>query len=345
MRILTIVTLLLLHLGSTETRAQTSWRKIKEELVFNQPPFAQCHASTVAESASGEIMMACFGGTREGNKDVGIWMSKLKGDKWEKPEIMAEGIINDTLRYPCWNPVLFKENSGKLFLFYKVGPTTRKWWGEYRTSTDNGQSWSKSIKLPDGILGPIKNKPVQLKDGTILSPVSTQYNDVWKVHLEKSVDKGKSWEIIPIDPKTSYEVIQPSVLIYPKNKLQVLCRSKQDSIIRAWSYDNGKTWGRFQATNLPNPNSGTDAVTLKDGTQLLVYNPTKHGKKWYNGREKLNVAISKDGENWTDVMVLENGKEKEDYSYPAVIQTKDGKVHITYTYNRKNIKYVVLETK
>jgi alpha-L-fucosidase len=237
---------------------------------------------------------------------------------------------------------LFKAKEGKVFLFYKVGPSPREWWGMVRTSANNGKTWSTAKRLPEGILGPIKNKPVQLADGTILSPSSTETRESWKVHVEKSTDQGETWHIIPVDPKTEFNVIQPSILVYSGDKLQMLCRSKEDRIIQAYSNDNGNTWGALSKTNLPNPSSGIDAVTLKNGWQLLVYNPTTKGKEWFNGRAKLNVAVSKNGTEWTDVAVLENGT-KEEYSYPAVIQTKDGKVHITYTYDRKNIKYVVIE--
>ncbi len=95
-------------------------------------------------------------------------------------------------------------------------------------------------------------------------------------------------------------------------------------------------------TSLLNPNSGTDAVTLKSGTQLLVYNPALPGKDWFNGRGKLRVAQSTDGLAWQDIAVLEDGA-KEEYSYPAIIEAQDGRVHITYTYNRQNIKHVILE--
>ncbi len=123
--------------------------------------------------------------------------------------------------------------------------------------------------------------------------------------------------------------------------MQILCRSKQGNVIQSWSNDDGKTWSALSKTTLPNPNSGIDAVTLKDGLQLIVYNPDAPGKEWSNGRSKLRMAMSTDGENWQDVMELEHGT-TEEYSYPAIIQTPDGLIHITYTYDRKNIKHVVI---
>ncbi len=321
---------------------QTGWKKVKEELIATNPPFQQCHASTIVELPHGRLMAAWFGGSREGGKDVTIWTSVAEKAGWSAPQTVADGIVSDTLRYPCWNPVLFMDKQQVLHLFYKIGPNPRQWWGMTKTSVDGGTTWSAPVRLPDGILGPIKNKPLQLADGSILAPSSTETPKVWRAHLERSVDGGHTWQFIPIDTAGSYDVIQPSILQYADGRLQVLCRSKQGHVMQAWSDDKGLHWGQLTPTTLLNPNSGTDAVTLRNGWQLIVYNPDIPGKEWYNGRAKLHVAISKDGSTWKDIAILENGT-REEYSYPAVIQTRDGKVHITYTYDRKNIKHVVLE--
>src|SRR3546814_17096573 len=108
--------------------------------------------------------------------------------------------------------------------------------------------------------------------------------------------------------------------------MQVLCRTRQDVVSQSWSEDNGNTWSEIVATDLPNPNAGTDAVTLKDGRQLLVYNHTTKKGEQPNNRNMLNVALSEDGKKWTPVMTLENAPHKAGYSYPAVIQTSDGLV-------------------
>ncbi|TDB67976.1 sialidase family protein [Arundinibacter roseus] len=321
--------------------AQPKATLITQEFIFENPPVPSCHASTIVEVTPGTWMAAWFGGTEEGNKDVGIWLASQKNGTWSKPLLMDEGIMSEKLRYPCWNPVLFKSQAGVLFLFYKVGPSPREWWGMVRTSTDNGANWSKAERLPDGVLGPIKNKPTQLANGTILSPSSTETKTSWKAHIERSEDGGKTWTVEPIDHKTDLDVIQGSILTYPGNRLQMLCRSKQNQIAEVWSEDGGKTWGTFSKTHLLNPNSGTDAVTLKNGWQVLIYNPTIRGKDWDNGRQKLHVAVSKDGMSWADVHVLEN-QPRGEYSYPAVVQAADGNVHITYTWERRKVRHVVL---
>ncbi len=307
---------------------------------MKNPPFQQCHASSIVELGSGKLMVVWFGGTSEGRNDVRIWSVTQTNRGWTAAIVLADGRVNDSLTYPCWNPVLFRTATGQLNLFYKVGPNPREWWGMVKHSSDDGKNWSDAVRLPEGILGPIKNKPVRLENGTILSPSSVETNSKWSVHIEKSDDDGNSWKKILLDT-SGFDVIQPSILQYGNGKLQILCRSKQGAVVQSWSGDNGDTWSKLSATTLPNPNSGTDAVTLKNGEQLIVYNPGKPGKEWYNGRSELRVAVSTDGINWKDVMKLEKGT-TEEFSYPAIIQMQNSEVHITYTYDRKNIKHVVL---
>lgn len=314
----------------------------KRVLILDNPPFESCHASTITTLKGNKLMAAWFAGKHEGSEDVSIWAAVYDKGKWGEPKEVANGIVNDTLRYPCWNPVLFRTHAGKLFLFYKVGKSPREWWGMMMTSTDNGKRWSAPERLPDGMLGPIKNKPIQLKNGDILYPSSTESADEkkWNIHLERSDRDGRNWARIPIDNDT-FGVIQPSILRYPHDSLQLLCRSRQNFIVQSWSADNGATWGPLSATELPNPNSGTDAVTLKDGIQVMVYNPLFQGREWWEGRSRLHVVASEDGRKWKYIFTLEN-QPKGEYSYPAIIQAEDDLVHITYTAERKNIRHVVL---
>jgi len=333
------------HCAGAPAMAQRGWTIAKQELLFAAPPFQQCHASTLVEITKGKFLVACFGGAHEGDKQVDIWLTTIDKHGVAPPMAVADGVVSDTLRYPTWNPVLFNVHGGDLLLFYKVGPNPRAWWGMVKSSADGGRTWSAARRLPAGVLGPIKNKPVQLANGTILAPSSVEENSGhWRAHLEKSTDLGKSWQLIPIDTASVLDVIQPSILTYQDGRLQVLCRSKQGRIAQSWSTTKGDTWGPLSQTTLLNPNSGTDAVTLRSGSQLLVYNPAVPGKDWFNGRGQLRVAESADGVAWHDVAILENGT-IEEYSYPAIIEARNGQVHITYTYNRHNIKHVVLQAK
>jgi alpha-glucosidase len=325
---------------STPLEAQMSDGMVASEFVFETAPFASAHASTIAETKAGPVA-AWFGGTREGAPDVGIWVSRRVSGAWTPPVEVATGVQADGTRHPCWNPVLFELSPGTLTLFYKVGPTPRTWWGMTRTSRDNGQTWSEARRLPDGILGPVKNKPVRLADGSILSPSSTESNEqpsVWRVHFERSPDGGQTWTVIkPAAAAGTPELdaIQPSILRHSDQRLQAVGRSRSQRIFETWSSDGGRTWSALTPSALPNPSAGTDASTLRDGRHLIVYNHTP------KGRSPLNVAVSRDGKVWEAALALE--RDPGEYSYPAIIQTADGLVHVTYTWKRQRIKHVVID--
>jgi predicted neuraminidase len=250
--------------------------------------------------------------------------------------------------------VLFQPEGKPLMLFYKIGPSPTTWWGMRTTSSDNGKTWTPPTKLGEDpvighIIGPVKNKPVQLKSGRIINPTSLEYiingnEQDWMVYFEISDDGGDTWEMIgPVHDGVEFDAIQPSILTYGDAKIQAISRTKQGVLSQIWSEDEGKTWGEMSALTLPNPNSGTDAVTLADGRQLLIYNhSTKEGNQ-PNGRNILNLAISENGQDWKPVMTFENEPIEDGYAYPSIIQASDGLVHITYTYNRRSVKYAVID--
>ena len=313
---------------------------LKSEFIFETAPFASCHASTIVETGSG-LVSAWFGGTAEGKPDVGIWVSLQVDGAWSAPVEVANGVQPDGTRLPCWNPVLFLPKAGPLLLFYKVGPSPSTWWGMLRTSTDDGKSWSDAKRLPQGILGPIKDKPVQLADGTLLCSSSTETTDkhsAWRVHFELSKDLGKTWSTShPSSPgEPAIDAIQPSVLFLGGDKLMSVGRTKQGKVFDVTSEDLGKTWGAMSLLDLPNPNSGTDAVTLKDGRHMLIYNHTARG------RSPLNLALSIDGRTWLAAAVLED-EPRAEFSYPAIIQTRDGLVHVCYTWKRRRVKHAIVD--
>lgn len=309
---------------------------IKSEFIFEQAPFKASHASTIVETREG-MLAAWFGGSRERALDVSIWMSRQMGNGWSEPVEVANGSDDEKhIRYPCWNPVLFQTKKGPLFLFYKVGPSPESWWGMLMTSENSGITWSVPKRLPNEILGPVRNKPVELGENTMLCGSSTE-NAGWRVRMERTRSFGQQWtKTEPLNSALEFGAIQPTILVYPAGRIQILCRTKQKRISESWSDDNGFTWSRMVATDLPNPNSAIDAVMLRDGRALLVYN---HGTE---DREVLNVAVSPDGKKWFAALVLDYEPGGE-LSYPAVIQTSDGLVHVTYTWKRQRIKHVVLD--
>lgn len=318
--------------------AEDTPRTVASEFVFERAPFRSAHASTIVETREG-LLAAWFGGTEEGHPDVGIWVSRRGAGGWSAPVEVATGRQPDGSRHPCWNPVLFQPSSGPLVLFYKVGPSPRDWWGLARTSADEGRTWSEAVRLPDGILGPIRTKPIELPDGDVLAGSSTE-GQGWVVHMERwtpaDLTSARAWRrSSPLNDPREFEAIQPTLLAHSKTRLQALCRSRQGVVTEAWSEDGGATWGPMTATALPNPSAGIDALRLADGRFLLVYNPTT------SGRERLEVAVSNDGRAWRRAELLEDSPGE--YSYPAVIQARDGRVHVTYTWKRERIRHVVLD--
>ena len=301
-------------------------------------PFPQCHASTVAETPDGGLVAAWFGGTAEKDNDVGIWFATFDGEKWSAPERAAK--VDDT---PHWNPVLFRDAEGTIHLFFKIGPEI-PFWQTYWMQSKDGKTWSAPQELvagDKGGRGPVKNKAIILSDGTWLAPASTEHEG-WHSFADRSTDGGKTWsrsENFAFDPAEmeGKGIIQPTFWESEPGQVHALMRSTAGKIFRTDSEDFGKTWTPIYDSGLPNNNSGVDAVRLKDGRVLLVYNPVPGNWK---ARTPIDLAISEDnGKTWKTVAHLEADADlRSEFSYPAIIQMESGDVVITYTYQRERVR-------
>lgn len=313
--------------------------------IFAFGDFGISHASTIAELSNGSLIAAWFGDPNGVEQDNAVWASTyIQGSKkWSKPRKIGDC---DFPEGHCWNPVFYVDKKGVLYLFFKQGLNIPGWQGVVQRSFDNGKTWKDRIVLPQNFLGPIKNKPLLLKDGTLLCPSSTE-TDGWRVHFELTSDVMDFGRWIRTEDLSSEEDrgIQPTLLTYSDGRIQALCRNFNGGdghVLTTWSVDQGKTWSKLERTCLPNPCCGVDGVTLADGRQLLVYN---HSNQATGNRGFLNVSISDDGVVWKAVCVLEDGGNDKEFSYPAVIQTRDGLVHILYSCEWKMIRHVVLDPK
>lgn len=324
---------------------------VSEEFIYKSAPFPECHASTICQTDRG-LVAAWFGGAHEKNPDVGIWSSYHDGSGWSKPVEAANGIQHTSLRYPCWNPVLFQPPGNKpTMLFFKVGPNPREWWGEVMFSYDGGRSFRDRRRLPEGIDGPVRCKPLPLENGNLLCPSSTEIEGDWRFHMELLTDVGHpelgtSWE--RVEPTVQpFQVIQPTFLSHAGGRLQALMRSKHEQIAESVSTDGGRSWTPLKLIDLPNNNSGIESLTLQDGRHLLLYNHTggrASSAEGWGRRNILNLAISDDGKSWKAVATIERAVEGE-FSYPAMIQTRDGRIHLTFTWKRERVKHVELDPK
>ena len=379
---------------------------VKDEFLYEQADFPQCHAATIVETKKGDLVATYFGGKHERNPDVCIWASiKKKGQQeWSKPILAADGVftlgtpnaiiagitaestpafegpvcrgtaLTNQRRKACWNPVITEMPNGELWLFFKVGLKVSDWTGWLSKSKDGGRTWSDKEPLPKGFLGPIKNKP-EIINGRLLCPSSTEDNG-WKFHMEIYDLKTKQWKYVgpvkatlamrtedmPVasnsfaatkedieapdaggkatnDGRHPIDCIQPSILKLKDGRLQVLMRTRNGRIGTSFSSDYGDTWTDVTLLDVPNNQSGTDAVTLQDGRHVLIYNNfsslpgTKKGV-----RTPLSIAISDDGTHWRHILTLEDSPISQ-YSYPSIIQGRDGKLHAVYTWRRLRVAY------
>lgn len=359
---------------------------VEDNFLYETTSFPQCHAGTILELPNGDLLASYFGGTRERNPDVCIWVSrKSKGsDKWDEPVLAADGVfelgtpdallagINDSTteasagpilpyhngtlkRKACWNPVLYQMPDGEILLFFKIGLKVADWTGWLVRSNDGGKTWSKREPLPKGFIGPVKNKP-ELINNRLVCGSSTE-GDGWRLHFEIYDLATKQWKYVgPIEAEDAIRtdkpekqqpifIIQPSIIKLKDGRLQVLCRTRNAKIGTSFSSDGGDTWSKVTLLDVPNNQSGTDAVTLKDGRHVLIYNNFETVLGTPKGpRTPISIALSDDGTNWQHALTLEDSPISQ-YSYPAIIQGKDGSLHCIYTWRRLRMAYKKIDLK
>ena len=324
----------------------------KEFIIEEDREFQSAHASTLIALENGDVLSAWFGGSWEKGNDVSIWMARRSASGWQKPFVAA-----CSWGIPLWNPVLFRHSDGTIFLFYKEGKTIPQWKTLVKYSVDNGKTFSEAKELVAGDAGgrgPVKNKPIVLKNGNILAPASVE-GDLWDSFIDISSDGGASWTASSFIPlrRIGYEmpdrvfdkrhcyglgIIQPSLWESEPGQVHAFMRSTSSAIFRSDSTDGGRTWGCAVNTGLPNNNSGIDLVKLPSGGLVLAWNPVGNLPDYYCGpRTPLVLSYSGDnGETWEQIITLEDTQGS--FAYPAVIAA-DNELLVTYTWNRERIAF------
>lgn len=323
---------------------QAEWKIIAREFIEPAPAVAEVHASTVVEAADGTLVAAWLGGTKEGNPDVAIWSSRFEGGKWTAARNVTAGTGGNNTDRPAYDPVLYRASDGGLTLFFSTGLLG----GELMVSRDNGVSWSGRRKLPDGITGAVRGKPLPARDDAVIVPSSRlMRNGLFEVRMETGDESFQNWKSVRIADEENLRASQPVLVPLGEGKILALCRTGTGKIARSTSEDSGATWSALEATSLPMIDSALDAIALRDGGYLLAYNPGEAPKqpKDTDPREPrcpLVVSFSEDAVSWQPVVTLEDRPTRWGYAYPSLVQAADGRVHVTYTWNRGRIRHAIL---
>jgi predicted neuraminidase len=314
-----------------------------ERFVNEQEESRMSHVSSLVPLDGGDMLAAWYSGSREGAKDVTIYTSRFTDGRWGHavPLVSRRTHMHETGRYvkKVGNALLARDESGRTWLFYS-SIFAGGWSGaslNYKYSQDDGETWSSSGKL---MLSPlfnltnnVKNKALALKGGGFLLPV---YHELLRKRSElvRLQSDGRFTRVFMTD---GGEAIQPSVVHKGEWKLGAFYRNmsleKPRRVLYSESPDMGKSWGQLMHTTLKNPNAGLDVIAIDSGLLAVLNNSEE-------GRQRLTLEHSSDGgRTWDELRVLEDEQGRE-FSYPFIETGTDGRIHITYTYDRRQIKHV-----
>jgi predicted neuraminidase len=332
---------------------------MEKQFVVRDGP-GQCHGSTLCQM-TGSFVVAWFQGDHEGASNSQIWLSTGTGGDWAPPRVVSGDWA------PCWNPVLHRQESGALRLFFKVGKTISAWRTFYTTSVDAGQTWSVPHPLrPDapGGRGPVRTPPVRLPSGRLLAGASTETWGAaprWDSFVEISDDDGRSWRrtddiVIDRDTFPGAGIIQPALWQTSMGQIRLLARSTAGRLVFSSSDDDGETWSAGVLSSIANNNSGISICTLDD-TVYLAHNPTSGD--WASRAPLLISRSTDDGATWEPWATLEESRGgagdeayqpadsgvvtagANEFSYPCLVRTRDG-LAVTYTWQRRGIALALL---
>lgn len=324
---------------SISNRAEAA-KLLIDEFVQPQSPTPFTHTATLAEIEPGVTLAAWVGGPEARHPENAIFLARRDQNGWGKATQVCK---HDAA---SWNPVLWKDNqSGQLLMFYKVGVSPENWSGLLKRSNDGGRTWSEPEMLPAGLTGAVRSKPLQLDDGTLLCGDSVEAWQNWACWVNVTRDAGKSWTrhgpiVFPGEP---YGIIQPTIFWADEKQttLRMLMRATMNigKITTATSTDRGRTWSTPETLDIENPNSALDAVRLRDGRIALAHN------RGTEGRGRLALSLSSDGgKTWKEHLRLKD-EAQGDYMYPSIIEDSVGRVQMAYTWEKTNIRFVVIDVK
>ncbi len=328
---------------SADTRPQFSSGFIDAD--FRTP---SVHVASLCEISGGRLLAAWYGGTREGTRDVNIYTATLGlgQTNWSAPRaiVTRESAQRELGRYvkKVGNALLFSDGGGRVNLLY-ISIAFGGWSGSalnLKTSTDSGQTWGPSQRLQ---LSPffniselVKNQPAVLNDGGWVVPIYHELAGKFSELLWLSTEAGAlSYHKTRVNGGVT--AFQPALIPLSARRALVLARdnSNASQLWASQSQDTGDSWSTLTSAGLPNPFSGLDAIRLRDGRVLIAFNDTR------DNRSNLRLAVSADeGASWQRANPLLEAESGQEFSYPFLLQSSDGLIHLVYTWKRKGVRHV-----
>ncbi len=308
-------------------------------------PFS--HSASIVELPDGRVAAAWFAGSREAASDVAIWFSTREGSGWRAPRAIATraSTAEATGAYvgKLGNPVLYVEGDGLRLWYVSVG------FGGWAASSinrslsrDGGVSWSPAEKLVTtpflNISTLARSPPLALADGGLGLPV---YHEFIAKRAEWLRLSAQGEIVGKVRMPSRHPALQPAVVALDGRRALALLRDAgagEGAVMADASDDGGASWrgGAFLA--IANPDASVAVLRLTSGRLLLAANPVS-GRRRY----RLELFVSDDeGKTWTSARVIENDPARQaDFAYPALLQTRDGRIHIAYTYQYTSIVHAV----
>jgi predicted neuraminidase/peroxiredoxin len=309
------------------------------ELIFTKiPGVAVHHCSTITEAPNGDMLCLWYAGSYESSDDQALYLARLpKGQRiWTAPH----RIVWDP-EAPPGNAVIFTGPDQRVWIVWGrmegSRPTRRgSGWSQCRlmarTSKDNGNTWTADEEMPNSFAWLPRNAPFTMKDGRFALPISGHVDSVYAGFLLVLEPDNRTWKRFGLMPGGE----QPTVIQRDSGELLCLMRG-EPRILQSVSGDGGTTWTTPRRTELKCPDSGIAMTKLKSGRVLLAYNDTDK-----SDRTPFNVIQSTDdGKTWGEMKAIE--QDWGEFSYPCIVQSSDGMVHLTYTYRRFSIKHVTFD--
>ncbi len=214
-------------------------------------------------------------------------------------------------------------------------------WAAYAMKYDDQIIEASKIKMKRSFGWMTRIPPITLVGGRILLPLYSDGLNMSMVAI--SDDNGTTWR--PSLPIVGRGPIQPALAVRKSGEIVAYMRDSGDAPSRVWvstSNDQGESWSLAKKTDIPNVAS-VEIAALKDGKWVFFGNDID------DGRYKLSLYLSDDeGNTWNKKEVIEYAADKNgSFSYPCLIQTTDGLIHISYSYafgaGKKSIKHVVID--